>query len=112
MATIIVQLDPAKLGNPGLDIRYVLPDLLVSRAGGLLSDGRYDYAEDPAGTKLLFLQTDEPDAAVPSRNAFTRVFSLDTGGPVFLRISRRLHRGGARRGAEGSSMLAIRLRLA
>ncbi|HSZ58350.1 MAG TPA: hypothetical protein VK797_21980 [Tepidisphaeraceae bacterium] len=50
MVTIIVQLDAAKLDNPDLDIRYVLPDLLLSRAGGLLSDGGYDYAEDGPGT--------------------------------------------------------------
>ena len=66
MPAIVVQLDAAKLDNPDLDIRYVLPDLLVSRAGGLLSDDGYDCAEDtPGSAMLLFLETDEPDAAVP-----------------------------------------------
>ena len=43
MPTIALRLDPRELINPDLDIRYALPDLLVERSGGVLSDDGYDY---------------------------------------------------------------------
>ncbi|HSZ57807.1 MAG TPA: hypothetical protein VK797_19245 [Tepidisphaeraceae bacterium] len=68
IAAIIVQFDAAKLDNPDLDIRYVLPDLLVSRAGGLRSDGGYDCDEDEPGTtnqcRLLNAKGTEPRAGL------------------------------------------------
>jgi hypothetical protein len=54
MTTIILQLDPSKLGNPAADIRYVLPDLIVGRLKGA--------AVAAAPCLLLFLQTDGDDA--------------------------------------------------
>jgi hypothetical protein len=57
--TIILELDPAKLKNPDLDLRYVLPDILVEKSAGLLSDGGYDYSESKH--LLLFLKTTDPD---------------------------------------------------
>jgi hypothetical protein len=44
MPTIAIRLDPTKLDNPDLDIRYVLPDRLASESDGLLRDDGYDYA--------------------------------------------------------------------
>jgi len=65
VATIILQLDPARLSNPDLDIRYVLPDLLIANSSGGLSDDGYDYGGDgPAPHLFIFLRTDEPHAAV------------------------------------------------
>ena len=65
MATVILQLDPAKLANPDLDIRYVLPDLLVQRSGGGLADDGYDYdGKGAAPCLLLFLRTEDADGAI------------------------------------------------
>ena len=68
MATVILRLDPAKLGNPDLDLRYVLPELIVARSGGRLTDEGYDYADDDGGAApclLLFLGAEDADAALP-----------------------------------------------
>jgi hypothetical protein len=46
MAMVMLQLDPARLSNPDLDIRYALPDLLVERSSGRLTDDGYDYPGD------------------------------------------------------------------
>jgi hypothetical protein len=67
VATVILQLDPAKLGNPDLDIRYVLPDLIVKRSGGRLADDGYDYiGKGAAACLLLFLRTENADASIPA----------------------------------------------
>ena len=66
MATIMLQLDPARLSNPDLDIRYVLPDLLVERSSGRLTDDGYDYVgEGSAPCLFIFLRTDDAALAVP-----------------------------------------------
>ena len=69
VATVILRLDPAKLGDPDLDIRYVLPELIVERSGGRLTDEGYDYADDGGGGAtpclLLFLGAADADAALP-----------------------------------------------
>jgi hypothetical protein len=66
VVTIIIQLDPGKLRNPDLDIRYDLPDLICSRSGEqIIADG-YDYVgESRAPCLHLFLKTDDADAALP-----------------------------------------------
>ena len=67
VASIIIQLDPAKLSNPDLDITCVLPDLIVERSGGRLADDGFDYAgEGPTQCLLLFLSTEDVDAALPA----------------------------------------------
>lgn len=54
MPTLAIRLDPGRLPNPDTDIRYVLPDLLIARSGGALSDEGYDYVgEEPY--LILFL---------------------------------------------------------
>lgn len=66
MPTIILQLDPTQLINPDLDIRYKLPDLLVERCAGRLSDDGYDYVGDHQPPCLqLFLAADDPSAVIP-----------------------------------------------
>ena len=50
MPKIALRLDPGRLENSDLDIRYALPDLLVERPGGALADGGYDYVGDPVPT--------------------------------------------------------------
>ncbi len=66
MATVILQLDPARLSNPDLDIRYALPDLLVERSDGQLSDDGYDYVGEGSQPRLqLYLHADDAVAAIP-----------------------------------------------
>lgn len=57
MHTITLRLNPAKLANPDLDIRYVLPNLLVEKSESLIQDDGYDYEEDGTDVMLLYLQT-------------------------------------------------------
>jgi len=67
MATVILQLDPAKLSNPDLDIRYVLPDLLIARSDAQLSDDGYDYVGEGSQPCLqLYLHADDAVAAITS----------------------------------------------
>jgi hypothetical protein len=67
MDTIIIQLDASRLRNRDLDIRYILPDLLVARSSGLLISDGYDYArgDGPAPCLLLFLRTSDAANALP-----------------------------------------------
>src|SRR5262249_60174823 len=61
-----MQIDPTRRRNTDLDIRYVLPDLLVERSSGRLTDDGYDYAgEGSAPCLLLFLKTDDANSAIP-----------------------------------------------
>src|SRR5262245_48205970 len=55
MATLVLRLDPRLLDKPDADIRYLLPDLLAERSGGVITDDGYDYVG--AGPLLvLFLK--------------------------------------------------------
>ena len=63
MPTIAIRLDPRHLANPDLDIRYVLPDLLEARSGGVISDDGYDYVGD-VPYLVLFLQTQDVAGAL------------------------------------------------
>jgi hypothetical protein len=64
MASIVLKLDPARLTNRDLDIRYVLPDLLAEGSDGLLEDGGYDY-EEGSNRLLIYLDTTDLEKAVP-----------------------------------------------
>ncbi len=69
MHTIILKLNPEELANPDLDLRYLLPDLLVERSGEMIKDDGYDYARDgyyrPGNAPLLlFLKTSDLEAAL------------------------------------------------
>src|SRR5947208_1037974 len=67
MATVILQLDPAKVSNPVLDVGDVLPDLLIARSDGRLSDDGYDYVGEGLQPCLqLYLHADDAVAAIPS----------------------------------------------
>lgn len=43
METIIIKLDPKKLENPDLDIRYDLPDRIAEYTDNKVTDNGYDY---------------------------------------------------------------------
>ncbi len=59
MLTIAIKIDPSRLTNPDLDIRYMIADLLTEATGGAVKDDGYDYVD---GDKLLvFLSADSPE---------------------------------------------------
>lgn len=64
MATIAIQLDPQYLANPDLDLRYVLPDTIVSLAKGLVQDDGYEYGLQ-SNVMFIFLHTTSPAEAIP-----------------------------------------------
>ena len=43
MQTIIIVLNPGKMENTDLDIRYALPERIEEMTGGLVKDNGYDY---------------------------------------------------------------------
>lgn len=45
MQTIIVVLNPAKLENPDLDLRYCIPDRIEEVSNGMIQDNGYDYID-------------------------------------------------------------------
>lgn len=61
---IRIKISPERLDNPDLDIRYILPNLIIDNSEGLIEDGGYDYLEDEVNTMLIYLQTANPDHAV------------------------------------------------
>ncbi|MFG6394872.1 MAG: hypothetical protein K1W24_11935 [Lachnospiraceae bacterium] len=46
MQTIIILLDPVKLSNPDLDLRYKIPDQIGKVTNGRIRDNGYDYIDD------------------------------------------------------------------
>ncbi|SRR5579871_613199 len=63
MAALVMRLDPRRLANPDLDIRYLLPDLLAERSGGVITDDGYDYVgEEPL--LVLFFKVADLQAAL------------------------------------------------
>ena len=57
MALIVIKLNPEELSDPNLDIRYVLPDLVIERSGGAAEDSGFDYAGERPDM-YIFLSTD------------------------------------------------------
>ncbi len=64
MPSIVIRLDPAKLDNPDLDLRYDIPDLLAQRSDGVISDDGYDY-EVEGGAMHIYLATTDNTRALP-----------------------------------------------
>jgi hypothetical protein len=63
MRTIIIKLMPARLSNPDLDIRYVLPDLIVEKSRGRIKSDGYDY-ESGSDAMLIYLLAEDVEEAV------------------------------------------------
>lgn len=53
MQTIIILLDPAKLTNPDLDLRYKIPDSIGKVTNGRITDNGYDYIDKDSRNDLL-----------------------------------------------------------
>ena len=62
MQTIIVVLDPEKMSNPDLDIRYLLPDRIEEITDGLARDNGYDYFPD--NSMGIWLETEDAEKYV------------------------------------------------
>ena len=63
MGKIAVRIDPTKLANPDLDIRYELPDLVEHLTGGDIIDDGYDYDADDENTLLVFFSCKDPEVS-------------------------------------------------
>lgn len=66
--TIVIVLDPGKLENPDLDLRYDLPARIETATAGAVRNGGYDYIDlppdQPGPLMGLFLRTGEPAAGL------------------------------------------------
>jgi hypothetical protein len=60
---IAIKLDPSKLLNPDLDIRYALPELLNEKSKGSIEDNGYDYEPD-GNALIIFLKASELQSAL------------------------------------------------
>ena len=69
MPSMVIRIEPDKLQDADLDLRYEIPDLLAERSGGLIKDDGYDY--EPHGNAMqIYLRTLDLDSAVPQVVAF------------------------------------------
>ena len=64
MGHIAIRLNPQKLTNPDLDIRYALPDLVNEHTGDRVKDDGYDYDSDTDNTLIVYLACAGPAADV------------------------------------------------
>jgi hypothetical protein len=62
MQTIIIVLDPSKMENPDLDIRYILPERIEEITKGMVKDNGYDYL--PNNSMGIWLDTDDAEKNV------------------------------------------------
>ena len=67
MQTIIILLDPSKLENPDLDLRYNIPDRIEEISDGRIEDNGYDYIETGGRDDILgiWLRTKSADKSYP-----------------------------------------------
>lgn len=69
MQTIVIVLNPGKLENPDLDLRYQIPDRIEELSGGLIKDNGYDYIDtedgQPGPLLGIWLETESADENWP-----------------------------------------------
>ena len=62
MQTIVIVLNPGKLKNPDLDLRYRIPERIEEISGGKIQDNGYDYIDteegEPGPLLGLWLETE------------------------------------------------------
>ena len=70
MQTIVIVLNPGKLENPDLDLRYQIPDRIEELSGGLIKDNGYDYIDtedgQPGPLLGIWLETESADENWPA----------------------------------------------
>lgn len=82
MQTIIILLDPGKLKNPDLDLRYFIPDRMEEITGKAVQDNGYDYVDagegQPGPLLGIWLKTEDAEANWPKiYRLFREEFFLD-----------------------------------
>lgn len=70
MQTMIIVLNPAKLDNPDLDLRYDIPDRIAEISNGAIQDNGYDYIDIEGGRKDaplmgIWLETESAEENLP-----------------------------------------------
>ena len=76
MPQIRFRLDPGRMANPDLDIRYLLPDSLAALPDSTMKDNGYDYSDDTPPFLMIFVTSDAPDADVERSLEFLRTNQL------------------------------------
>ena len=59
-----IKLNPEKLDNPDLDIRYEIPDRVREVTKEVVGDDGYDYLNDEYNSIVIYLDTRDPDYGV------------------------------------------------
>lgn len=62
MPELFIRLSPERIANPDSDIRYRLPDVIVKRSAGIVTDNGYDYADN--NDLILYFETSDVQAAL------------------------------------------------
>ena len=69
MQTIIIVLNPARLKNPDLDLRYCIPDRIEEVSNGAIQDNGYDYIDaeegQPGPLMGIWLKTESASESFP-----------------------------------------------
>lgn len=66
METIIVKVNPQRLANPDLDLRYAIPDRIGEVTQGVISDNGYDYLEDSEQSIGIWLAAESSALSYPA----------------------------------------------
>lgn len=60
MGTIAIKINPEKLENADLDLRYLIPDRIEEVTKGKVEDNGYDYSSDDTNSIIVFMTTENP----------------------------------------------------
>ncbi|MCL2638910.1 MAG: hypothetical protein FWD48_11155 [Oscillospiraceae bacterium] len=60
MGSIVIKLNPEKLTNPDLDLRYVVPDTISELTQGKIINEGFDYLDDECSTMVILLSSSNP----------------------------------------------------
>lgn len=66
MSTIAIKLDPSKMKNPDLDLRYIIPERIEELTNGKVEDDGYDYSSDGTDSIIIFMKSENPKEDVNS----------------------------------------------
>lgn len=61
MGTIAIKLNPEKLENADLDLRYLIPDRIEEVTKERVQDNGYDYSSDGTNSIIIFMTSENPE---------------------------------------------------
>ena len=64
MGEIAIKLNPKKLSNPDLDMRYSIPDRIEELSKGRIESIGYDYLEEDVNFIVIYLSSSSPETDV------------------------------------------------